>query len=66
MATSSIIIDNVIKKKSLQTVFMNMMMFSVLQWLSQSMDLNLIEHLWDMVQWEICKSVYKDCVMQSC
>ncbi len=45
---------HVTKLKSSQTGFLNMTMSSLLKWTPQSPDLNPIEHLWDVVEREIC------------
>ncbi len=43
---------HVTKLKSSQTGFLNMTMSS-LHFTSQSPDLNPVEHIWDVVEWEI-------------
>ena len=55
IATSSMIRHNVTKQKLVSNWFHEHdNEFNVLQWPSQSRDLNPIEHLWDVVEWKIC------------
>ncbi len=51
-ATSSRIMHHVTKLKSSQTGFLNITI--LLKWPPQSLDLNPIEHLWDVVERKIC------------
>ncbi len=51
MATSSRIMHHVTKLKSPQTGFLKM---TLPKWPPQSPDLNPIDHLWDVVEQEIC------------
>jgi len=54
MATSSRIMHHVTKLESFQIDFLNMTNeFTVLKWPPQSLDLNPIEHLWDVVEREL-------------
>jgi len=54
MATSSRIMHHVTNLQSFEIGFLHDNEFTVLKWPPQSPEFNPIEHLWGVVEWELC------------